>query len=444
MTGYPSLPLAELCTVIRRGLTPNYVSEGGLLVINQKCIRDQRLNFGEAKRTAGSADVVPDDRLLRSLDILVNSTGVGTLGRLSQIQGLPEPATADSHVTILRPDPVRVVPRYLGYALHFCRPEIEAMSEGSTGQTELARSRLKELRVPSPPESEQRAIAYILGTLDNKLAANSHLCHAREVMTREIFRSWFVDFDPVRAKVAGRASELPDKIAQLFPERLKLSALGEMIPAGWSITTLGDHLSSTRGLSYRGSGLSDTGLPLHNLNSVLEGGGYKFTGIKYYDGEFKERHVIHPGDVIVANTEQGHKRLLIGFAAVIPRGFGEVGLFSHHLFRVKLDSRSTLTPLFLCHLLNSRSMQAVVSGYANGTTVNMLPPDGLQLPEFVLPPRELIQSFDQLATLTNERREQVTWENQATAALREVLLPVLISGGMRVGWVATTLSGLAK
>ena len=443
MTSYPSLPLAELCTVIRRGLTPNYVDEGGLLVINQKCIRDQRLIFGEAKRTAGSADAVPDDRLLRSLDILVNSTGVGTLGRLSQIQGLPEPTTADSHVTILRPDPVRVVPRYLGYALHFCRPEIEAMSEGSTGQTELARSRLKELRVPSPPESEQRAIAYILGTLDNKLAANSHLCHVREVMTREIFRSWFVDFDLVRAKLAGRDSELPDKIAQLFPERLKLSTLGE-IPAGWSITTLGDHVSSTRGLSYRGSGLSDTGIPLHNLNSVLEGGGYKFTGIKYYDAEFKERHVIHPGDVIIANTEQGHKRLLIGFAAVIPRGFGAVGLFSHHLFRVKLDSRSTLTPLFLCHLLNSRSMQAVVSRYANGTTVNMLPRDGLQLPEFVLPPKELIQSFDQLATLTNELREQITWENQAIATLREVLLPVLMSGGMRVGWVATTLSGLDK
>lgn len=443
MTSYPSLPLAELCTVIRRGLTPNYVSEGGILVINQKCIRNQRLNFDEAKRTAESADLVPDDRLLRSLDILVNSTGVGTLGRLSQIQSLPEPATADSHVTILRPDPVRVVPRYLGYALHFCRPEIEAMSEGSTGQTELTRARLKALRVPSPPESEQRAIAYILGTLDNKLLVNSRLCNAQEIITCELFRSWFVDFDPVRAKIAGRASELPDRLAQLFPKRLELSALGA-IPAGWNISTLGDHLSLTRGLSYRGSGLSDTGLPLHNLNSILEGGGYKFAGIKYYDGEFKEGHVIHPGDVVIANTEQGHERRLIGFAAVIPRGFGKMGLFSHHLFRVQLDSRSPLTPLFLCHLLNSRRMQAVVGGYANGTTVNMLPADGLQLPEFVLPPRDLIRSFDQLATLTHERREQITWEIQATAALREMLLPVLVSGGMRVGWLANTLSGLAK
>ena len=140
-------------------------------------------------------------------------------------------------------------------------------------------------------------------------------------MARSIFRDWFVDFGPTRAKMEGLDPYLPPELWSLFPDKLVDSELGE-IPEGWDVKSMGDCISLERGLSYKGAGLASKGMPMHNLNSVHEGGGYKDYGIKFYKGEFKDRHVTRPDDVIVSNTEQGHDRLLIGFAAIVPKRFG--------------------------------------------------------------------------------------------------------------------------
>ena len=197
-------PLLELCSYINRGSAPAYIEAGGVLVLNQKCVRDQRVSFLEARRTDQERKLVIADRMLQLLDILVNSTGVGTLGRVAQLVALPEPATVDSHVTIVRPDPAAVDPRYLGFAVRLYEREIEALAEGSTGQTELSRARLGAFPVPLAPEKEQRAIAHILGTLDDKIELNRRMSETLEAIARALFKSWFVDFDPVRAKAGGR------------------------------------------------------------------------------------------------------------------------------------------------------------------------------------------------------------------------------------------------
>jgi type I restriction enzyme S subunit len=186
-----------------------------------------------------------------------------------------------------------------------------------------------------------------------------------------------------------------------------------------------------KGVSYKGSGLGNDGVPLHNLNSVYEGGGYKYEGIKYYSGDYAGRHIVAPGDVIVANTEQGHARLLIGYAAMVPAFFGEKGVASHHVYRLRPKAKSPLTAAYLCCLLNSPQMHDVVSGYANGTTVNMLPIDGVQKPAIVRPPKNLVAAFDSVAVQAARRREELVSESRALAALRDTLLPRLISGELR-------------
>ena len=155
-------------------------------------------------------------------------------------------------------------------------------------------------------------------------------------------------------------------------------------------------------------------------------------GIKYYNGEYAERHIVEPGDVIVANTEQGHDRLLIGYAAIVPCVFGERGIASHHIYRLRPKRGVALTSAFLCHLLNSPQMHDVVSGYANGTTVNMLPIDGVQQPQLLVPPSALVVAFDGLATQTELRHEEMVVESHTLADLRDTLLPKLISGELRV------------
>ena len=169
---------------------------------------------------------------------------------------------------------------------------------------------------------------------------------------------------------------------------------------------------------------------MHNLNSIHEGGGYKYAGIKYYTSEYRERHLVQPGDLIVANTEQGHDRLLIGYAAVIPSLFGECGIASHHVFRIRPKATSPLSTGYLCHLFNSTEMHDVVSRYANGTTVNMLPVDGVLRPKIVYPPQSLVMAFDSLASQTCDRGNENVSESIALTSLRDSLLPLLVSGAL--------------
>lgn len=292
-----------------------------------------------------------------------------------------------------------------------------------------------------PPLPEQGAIAHILGSLDDKIELNRRMNETLEAMARALFKSWFVDFNPVRSKAEGRDTGLPKSLADLFPASLVDSELGE-IPEGWEVGTLANHFDAVKGVSYKGSGLADAGTPLHNLNSVYEGGGYKYEGIKHYTGEYAERHVVQPGDVIVTNTEQGHDRLLIGFAAMVPHVFGEQGIASHHIYRMRPKRTTMLTPAFLCHLLNSARMHEVVSGYANGTTVNMLPIDGVQKPEIVVPSSAIVEAFDELAMKVELRSEALVVESRTLAVLRDALLPKLISGALRVTDVDRILQGI--
>jgi len=257
-------------------------------------------------------------------------------------------------------------------------------------------------------------------------------------MARALFKSWFVDFDPVRAKLDGRQPPGMDPAtAALFPDSLQDSDLG-LIPKGWNIERFDAHITADRGLSYKGEGLRDdrTGLPMHNLNSIYEGGGYKHEGIKYYDGEYRQKHLLEPGDMIVTNTEQGFDHLLIGHGAIVPKSYGPNGLFSHHIYRVRFVPSSPLNPHYLVQLFNNRRWHYWISGFSNGTTINMLPSDALKMPLLVVPPAELVKKFTVLAQAGHDQIEANRIQSRTLAALRDTLLPRLMSGELSVAGVA--------
>jgi type I restriction enzyme S subunit len=331
-------------------------------------------------------------------------------------------------------------PRFISYFLRSL--DFSAYSD-KAAVPGLNRNDLHTAEVRLPPVADQRAIAHILGTLDDKIELNQQMNETLEAIARALFKSWFVDFDPVRAKSEGRDSGLQPRVAGLFPDSFEDSELGE-IPNGWRVAPLSDCVDVMRGLSYKGSGLSKGGLPMHNLNSIYEGGGYKHDGLKHYEGEYKPRHVACAGDLILANTEQGHHRLLIGYAAIVPTSFQGQSLFSHHVYRVRIKSSSGLTPDYLCCLLNSGAMHDTVSGYANGTTVNMLPMDGLQTPRVVVPPARVVSAFNNIAEMARKQHERMVEETLTLAALRNALLSKLISGELRVLGAGRLAAGVGQ
>src|SRR5690606_27907408 len=112
------------------------------------------------------------------------------------------------------------------------------VSQVGVPQIQRPLTTLREATLPLPPVAQQRAIGHILGTLDDKIELNRRMSETLEAMARALFKSWFVDFDPVRAKAEGRDPGLPKPLADLFPARLVDSELGE-IPEGWEVGPLG-------------------------------------------------------------------------------------------------------------------------------------------------------------------------------------------------------------
>jgi len=178
--------LQDLATIVGRGITPKYSAEGDFLVINQKCVRHGRVSLGPARRHDSSMRAVRSDKVIVPGDILVNSTGVGTLGRTAPVVTTSEPMTVDSHLTIVRPNH-NVDARWLAYAVSAAEPEIEEMAEGSTGQTELSRHRLALLEIDLPPLSHQQGIAATLGALDDKIESNRRAVTIAEQLGDALF-----------------------------------------------------------------------------------------------------------------------------------------------------------------------------------------------------------------------------------------------------------------
>lgn len=151
--GGESVTIEALSTYLNRGQAPKYTEDqDGLTVLNQKCVRDGRVNLDPARRTQASR--VHAERRLIPGDVLVNSTGVGTLGRVG-IWPHDLDATVDSHVTIVRINPAVCPPIVGAFAVLAVQPTIEAMGEGSTGQTELSRSKLGSVEVSLPFKSRE-------------------------------------------------------------------------------------------------------------------------------------------------------------------------------------------------------------------------------------------------------------------------------------------------
>lgn len=355
-------------------------------------------------------------------------------GKTAQVKGLGEGVVAEGStefIVLCGKSPLdNAFIYYLSRSPEFREFAISRM-EGTSGRQRVVWQAIANYEFSLPPEDARRAAAEFLSIIDDRIEVLRQANVTLEAIAQALFKSWFVDFDPVRAKAEGRAPEEMDAAtAALFPADFERSELGD-IPKGWRVASLQEHITAERGLSYKGTGLAEDGVPMHNLNSVLEGGGYKYSGIKYYRGDYKDRHIAQPGDIIVANTEQGHHHRLIGFPAVVPRSF-ETGIYSHHLYRVRIQEHSGLTPEWLYQCLMASAVSDQIIGCANGSTVNMLKPAGLQIPRFAVPSGELCAAFDAIANPIREIAEANVARIGNLSALRDILLPRLISGKLRL------------
>jgi type I restriction enzyme S subunit len=159
--GWEVMGIGDTCSYLNRGMAPNYAEDGLYLIINQKCIRDGRLSVEKARRQSKS---VAEQKLVRFGDVLINSTGIGTLGRVAQVYQELKHVTVDSHVTIARPGRGLGID-WFGLSLTSLEAIFEARGVGSTGQTELSRDAISRELLVVPPVDFQHMFGDMVGSL---------------------------------------------------------------------------------------------------------------------------------------------------------------------------------------------------------------------------------------------------------------------------------------
>lgn len=278
---------------------------------------------------------------------------------------------------------------------------------------------LRKVEIPLPPLCEQRAIAHILGTLDDKIDLNRRMNQTLEAMVRAIFKDWFVEFGPVRAKMEGRDTGLPQHIADLFPDRFIDSEIGE-IPKGWLSGTIRDvAMVNPESWSPKRPPKEVTYVDLSNTKwGYIEG----TCRTPWGGAPTRARRVLRRGDTIIATVRPGN-----GSFALIDED-GLTGSTGFAVLRPDLPIDRELV------WTASTSPQNIdrLAHLADGGAYPAVRPDVVGATSIVLADAKIRQMFSRIAGSLLDKLETNKRASCVMLAIRDALLPKLVSGEIRV------------
>jgi len=278
--------------------------------------------------------------------------------------------------------------------------------------------------VPLPPLQDQRAIAHILGTLDDKIELNRRMNETLEAMARALFKSWFVDFDPVRAKVKGRDPGLPKPIADLFPDSFVDSELGE-IPKGWSVRPIGDLSDVVGGTTPSTTVPAYWEHGVHSWATPKDLSGLATPVLLQTDKRITDAGLAQIGSgLLPKGTVLLSSRAPIGYLAI-----AEIPVAINQGF-IAMKPKEGVSNIFL--LLWARVSHDEIVSRANGSTFLEISKTNFRPILVVIPDDDVMRAFERLAKPFYERIVENERESQTLATSRDTLLPKLISGDLRV------------
>ena len=430
---WPTTKIGDVCLRVTKGTTPTTgggaFTDRGIAFIKVEAITE---SGGFLPEKFAFIDTETDEKLARSRlqekDILF--TIAGTIGRVAQVTNDILPANTNQAVAIVRPNPDLIFPRFLYYVLRDSkRIQLAQSRVVQSVQANFSLGELSAVELPLPPQEEQRAIAHILGTLDDRIELNRRANETLEAMARALFKAWFVDFEPVRAKMEGRWERgqslpgLPAHLYDLFPERLAESELGE-IPEGWEMQ------------------------PLSKLLTIIGGGTPKTSIEDYWGGEIPWFSVVDTppaSNVFVVATEKNitAQGLAGSSARLIPKGTtiisarGTVGnlaiagcdmTFNQSCYGLRGTGGGGDYFVYL----TSQQMVDQLKSMAHGSVFSTITRQTFEAIQRPVPPPGVLTAFEGLVRGWFDAILSSVVESRTLAQLRDTLLPKLISGELRV------------
>ena len=381
-------PLRDLVGFISKGIAPSYAdeeSETTVRVLNQKCNRNFRITYSESRLHDLARKKVPAERFVRIDDILINSTGAGTAGRIAQICNLPCDTIVDGHMIIIRAND-KVSQKYLGYAMKAHQWEVLQLDEGSTGQTELNRERLlDEIMISYPTSfSLQEMVVKTLEGIDQKLLINEKVNDNLADLLQTIYQERFVN--DILAVNQGVLSD----ICSYSRDKVAVSEL--------NIRT---YFSTENMLSGKAGSTEATSLPTTSQTTACHKGDTLISNIRPY---FKK--IVYCEDKCGCSTD------VLCFTPSQPR-------YSAYLFST---------------LYADKFFAFMVAG-SKGTKMPRGDKQQIMTYPVVLPSEEELAGFNTIASPLLEQIYSNRAENKRLSILRDTLLPKLMSGEIDVSAV---------
>jgi type I restriction enzyme, S subunit len=420
--------LGELCSMITDGKHGDCEDQpnSGFYFLSVKDVIDNRLVYENARQitqrdfseTHRRTDLKPGDVLF---------TNTGTIGRMAIAKDDPRTyrTTFQKSVAILKPRRDLINPHFLYYLLHSDNAKLSEFAAGTT-QKNLLLKDLRAFALQVPPLVAQESIARILRELDDKIELNRRMNETLEAIARAIFKSWFVDFDPVHAKAAGRQPfGIDAETAALFPSSFEDSPLGK-IPKGWSATELANEIDFLEGPGIRNWQYRPEGIRFLNIRCIENGDLHletaNYVSKEEFDGKYS--HFALKADDIVISTSGTLGRLAIVREEHLPL------MLNTSIIRMR--GRNTIGLSYLWAILQSDYFLEEMFAQASGSVQLNFGPMHLRRMKILRPPDNVLIYFERLVSplvrlMLSNRKESGT-----LAAIRDALLPKLISGEIRI------------
>jgi type I restriction enzyme, S subunit len=438
--------LKDACSKIGSGATPRggnsiYLSEGEFSLIRSQNVHNNSfhhngLAFIEKRHADKLSNVTVEEK-----DVLLNITG-DSVARCCQVNPNVLPARVNQHVAIIRPISTILDAQFLRY--YFVSPMMqnEMLSMAGIGATRnaLTKGMIENFVIPIPPLSEQKAIAHILGSLDDKIELNRRINATLEGMAQALFKSWFVDFDPVIDNALAAGNPIPEELAKRakirrqaladgaanreaakqFPAAFQLTEELGWIPEGWGTGKI-NNLAELNSESW-----SNRSHPEHikyvDLANTKNGRINEVFPYDYSDAPSRARRVLREDDTIIGTVRPGNR----SFAYI-----HEVGLTGSTGFAVLRPKRTNFR-IFIYLCLTQDKVIENFAHLADGGAYPAIRPEVVGNREIVIFDSDLMAFFDQQCYPLIAKIGRHQQETESLAKLRDTLLPKLISGEIRI------------
>lgn len=404
---WEEVKLNDISSLIKRGVTPKYVENDGFLVFNQKCIRDNRLSIEPARLTSSNRKI-NESKLITNDDILINSTGKGTLGRSCIVKNLHEKATVDTHVTIVRLKEGKSAPNFIAYQLNLKENEIESLGKGATNQTELSAKDLERINIKFPPLPTQQKIASILGAYDDLIENNLKRIRLLEEAAQNLYKEWFVNF------------RFPGHEQAVFDEETGL-------PEGWILGTVKDLVNVKSGYAYKSNNWKEKGLPVVKIKTI-QNNTLNLNDCGFIDNEIAlktEKYELNEGEIVIAMTGA-----TVGKIGLVPKSKTKIFL-NQRVGVLKPQPDLNNLPLMFC-FFNSIEGQKQVLNYAQGAAQANISTKQIENLKVVTPDSFNLKSFNNSVNRFLKQISVLIFKNQQLQEARDFLLPRLMNQDLDV------------